>query len=85
MSPNDPGNPVSNAFTDRAAPVSPLLHVSVSKITSPVAVHIRIVSTNTSNTPYMPCRTGWSVSAVQCTIGALPNPASFENRPRAMP
>ena len=83
--PQVPGSPVSKALADSAAPVAPESHTPVTRITSPVVVQMRMVSTNTSKIPYMPWRTGWSVVAAACTMGALPRPASLENRPRAMP
>jgi hypothetical protein len=44
-----------------------------------------MVSTNTSTAPQTPCSKGWAVSAVACTMGAVPRPASLESIPRAMP
>jgi hypothetical protein len=50
-----------------------------------VAVHTTNVSTNTPSDWIRPCFTGCEVSAVAAAFGALPIPASFENRPRFTP
>ena len=43
------------------------------------------MSKNTSAAPHNPCWNGCFVSAFACTIGAVPNPASLDNIPLAMP
>ena len=48
-------------------------------------LHRRIVSVNTSNIPQHPCAAGCFVSASACAMGAVPQPASFENNPRVIP
>ena len=54
-------------------------------ITSPVMAHITTVSQNVPDDDTKAWRTGLRVCAAAATIGAEPNPDSFENRPRAMP
>ena len=46
-----------------------------------VEVQITMVSTNTPSDCTKPCLTGWDTVAVAAAFGALPMPASFENRP----
>ena len=46
---------------------------------SAVREQIRMVSTNTSKIPKIPCCTGPSQFAAACAIGAEPRPASLEN------
>lgn len=59
---------------------------SKAKITTKaVILHSRIVSVNTSNMPQHPCAAGCFVSASACAMGAVPQPASFENSPRVIP
>lgn len=55
--------PISNEkpWIVRDAPVLPVFHVPVRLITSAVAVHMIIVSTNTSIMPQNAWRTGWFV------------------------
>jgi len=62
-----------------------LLQSPETNIDKAVIEQITIVSANTSKTPQSPWRTGWSVVAAACAIGALPRPASFVNTPRATP
>ena len=50
-----------------------------------VAEQMSRVSMNTDNTCTMPCFTGWDTSAAAEALGALPIPASLENRPRFTP
>ena len=50
-----------------------------------VMVQMMMVSTNTSNTPHMPCSTGSLVLEAAWAMGAEPKPASLENTPRAKP
>ena len=50
-----------------------------------VMVQTIMVSTKTSNEPYMPSLNGWSVMAVAWVMGDEPQPASLENVPRAAP
>ena len=50
-----------------------------------VAVHTTMVSTNTPRDWMRPCWTGWATVAVAAAKGAVPCPASLENRPRRVP
>ncbi len=50
-----------------------------------VEVQITMVSTKTPSDWTKPCLTGWETVAVAAAFGALPMPASFENRPRFTP
>ncbi|MNW56156.1 hypothetical protein D3C74_338600 [compost metagenome] len=50
-----------------------------------VAEHTTIVSTNTPSDWIRPCLAGCETVAVAAAFGALPMPASFENRPRLTP
>ena len=50
-----------------------------------VDVQITMVSTNTPRDCTKPCFTGCDTVAVAAAFGALPMPASFENRPRLTP
>ncbi len=90
-------NTVANALAVRSLPTS--LPHGTDHIISPEAFfetldestaravreHITMVSTKTSNMPYIPCFTG-SVSLVAAwAIGAVPRPASLEKIPRPAP
>ena len=55
------------------------------RITKAVAVHTTIVSMKTPRDWMRPWRTGWDTVAVAAALGAVPWPASFENRPRWVP
>ncbi len=50
-----------------------------------VAVHTTMVSTKTPRDWMSPCWTGWATVAVAAAKGAVPCPASLENRPRLVP
>ena len=50
-----------------------------------VQVHSSRVSMNTDSICTRPCLTGWLTSAQAAALGALPQPASLEYRPRLMP
>ena len=50
-----------------------------------VAVHTTIVSTKTPRDWMSPCWTGWATVEVAAAKGAVPCPASLENRPRRVP
>ena len=50
-----------------------------------VAVQMMMVSTKTPSDWINPCLTGCDTVAVAATLGALPMPASLENRPRLTP
>ncbi|MNE44619.1 hypothetical protein D3C80_1388550 [compost metagenome] len=52
---------------------------------SAVLVHTRMVSMNTLSDCTMPWAAGCATSATAATLGALPRPASLENRPRLTP
>ena len=52
---------------------------------SAVQLHRMMVSMNTLSDCTMPCATGCLTSATAATLGALPRPASLENRPRLTP
>ena len=57
----------------------------VTNTTNAVAVHTIKVSTIFSNKPHRAWRTGWSVMAEECAIGAVPIPDSLEYTPLAVP
>ena len=50
-----------------------------------VQEQINNVSVNTPKVWIKPCFTGWVTSAVAAAFGALPIPASFENKPLLIP
>ena len=68
-----------------AAPPSPWRHAPELTTTSPVMAHTTTVSQNVPVDETSAWRTGFVVWAAAATIGALPRPDSFENRPRAIP
>ena len=63
----------------------PLLQRPETNTTRAVMVQTTKVSTNTSKMPISPCLTGWSTFAVECIIGAVPQPASLLYTERASP
>ena len=74
-----------NAALERAAPCRPRLHSPEFTSTSPVIAQTTTVSQNVPVEETSAWRTGVFVCAAAATIGALPSPDSFENRPRATP
>ena len=86
-------NPAPQAPTewDRASwvnliPFSPIvLYSGYSKTMKPVALQIKIVSTNTPKACNKPCFTGWDTFEVAAAFGALPIPASLEYSPLLIP
>ncbi len=66
-------------------PELPLASTPELRMTKAVIEHTTVVSINTSAAPQSPWRNGCGVAAFECTIGAVPRPASFDSMPRAMP
>ena len=77
--------PWLNARVVRDAPLTPLIQLSLIKITNAVIVHTTSVSIKGSSIEIVPCLMGLFVFAAACAIGELPNPASFEKIPRDTP
>ena len=89
--PNAP-NTVEKACPTSAEPSTPVRAAPVSRSTRPlvsttraVRVQTTMVSANTSNMPHIPCWTGSSTLAAQCTSTDAPSPASLEKAPRLNP
>ena len=76
---------MAKAETDSAAPSAPLLQTPLRMMARDMMVHTHMVSTNTSNMPHRPCRTGCSTLAWEWTMVEEPCPASLLNTDRAMP
>src|SRR3990172_999331 len=74
-----------NAALVSDAPLNPFIHLAELTSTSPVMAHITTVSQKVPVDETNAWRTGFFVCAAAATIGALPKPDSFENRPLAIP
>ena len=68
-----------------STPSPPHTSGPASRMTKAVAVHTTMVSMKTPRDWMRPWRTGCDTVAVAAALGAVPWPASLENRPRLVP